>query len=246
MSTLTVTTVQTANSTTDLILKTGNTSHPGMVMSAAGATQIGNTTFGATALTGYSFNGTGLYGWSNQSSGVTGVSTSSTGVYGTSGISIGVLGQSTSSTGVSGQSFGAANGVIAQSNTGTGLYVQSNTGTIAQFSNATTSIAKIEANGQFTLGTASATANGYTRLPNGILMQWGSQTASVNATVTATITFPVAFTTFYSLSIDGIGATAAGNNSILNAAPNTTAAVWRSLSTAAASSITVYYVAIGS
>lgn len=39
------------------------------------------------------------------------------------------------------------------------------------------------------LGNSSKSTNGYTRLPNGLLLQWG--------TGTGTVTFPIAFTTVY-------------------------------------------------
>ena len=42
MSTLSVTTIDTANSTTDLTLKTGNTSGPEIVLSANGSTLFNN------------------------------------------------------------------------------------------------------------------------------------------------------------------------------------------------------------
>jgi len=42
MSTLSVTTINTANSTTDLTLKTGNTSGPEIVLSANGSTLFNN------------------------------------------------------------------------------------------------------------------------------------------------------------------------------------------------------------
>ena len=44
----------------------------------------------------------------------------------------------------------------------------------------------------FTLGTSSSTANGYTYLPNGLILQWGSVTANTTA---GNVTFPIAFPT---------------------------------------------------
>ena len=55
----------------------------------------------------------------------------------------------------------------------------------------------------FTLGSSSLTANGYTRLPNGLLLQWGSATATVNSTTTAEATFSTSFSTLYSASLLG-------------------------------------------
>jgi hypothetical protein len=51
----------------------------------------------------------------------------------------------------------------------------------------------------FTLGSSSITANnGYTRLPNGLLMQWGNILANTSV---GNITFATAFTTIYSWSV---------------------------------------------
>jgi len=52
------------------------------------------------------------------------------------------------------------------------------------------------------LGTSSISANGYSRLPNGLLLQWGTS-ASINQDSSGTVTFPVAFTTLYNIQITG-------------------------------------------
>ena len=97
----------------------------------------------------------------------------------------------------------------------------------------------------FTLGTSSIAANGYTRLPNGLLMQWGTQTASVNSSTTATATFPIAFpTTLYSVSVMVLQAGTAADASVANTA-NTTAIVWKNSNTGVAASKQMYYTAIG-
>lgn len=62
-----------------------------------------------------------------------------------------------------------------------------------------TTTANVSTNSLF-LGTRSITANGYTRLPNGLLMQWGTG-GSANVT-TAAQTFPVAFSTLYNVTIN--------------------------------------------
>lgn len=93
-----------------------------------------------------------------------------------------------------------------------------------------------------TLGSSSIAANGYSRLPNGLLMQWGSQSASVNTTTTATATFTATFATLYSVAISS-------NSSTLSvagpSASNTTTFTWRNISAAAAAASTVNYIAIG-
>lgn len=93
----------------------------------------------------------------------------------------------------------------------------------------------------FTLGSSAIAANGYSRLPNGLLMQWGTQAASVNATTTATATFTTTFATLYSVSLNGNFAA----QTAVQTASNTTTVTWRNYSAAAAASNTVNYVAIG-
>ena len=59
----------------------------------------------------------------------------------------------------------------------------------------------------FTLGTSSVAANGYTYLPNGLLMQWGHLTYG---SILSTITFPISFTiNCYSLSVMSSGSISA-------------------------------------
>ena len=95
----------------------------------------------------------------------------------------------------------------------------------------------------FTLGTSSISANGYSRLPNGLLLQWGTQTAVSNATTTATANFATAFTTLYSVQLTGKGVI---NQSLTwLASTNTTAFIWSTTYGATASSTTINYMAIG-
>lgn len=100
----------------------------------------------------------------------------------------------------------------------------------------------------FNLGTSSISANGYSRLPNGLLMQWGNMAASVNNTTTADITFPTTFTTFYSGSVTLL------NNNTQAIAPGAAASItansattltWKTNTTAAATSSTIYWWAVG-
>jgi uncharacterized protein (DUF2062 family) len=91
----------------------------------------------------------------------------------------------------------------------------------------------------FNLGTPSIATSGHSRLPNGLLVQWG--TVSVNST-TGSITFPTAFAASpYSLQIT---ATATGNTeqAAVTAITTTTASVRSSRETTAA---TQYYLALG-
>ena len=90
------------------------------------------------------------------------------------------------------------------------------------------------------LGVSSAAANGYSYLPNGILMQWGT----VIANTTSTITFPIAFpTSLYSVTISPRSNLYVGANVLYFATTNTTVAQIRSSSTT--TSATAYYMAIG-
>lgn len=58
----------------------------------------------------------------------------------------------------------------------------------------------------FAYGTLSAATNGYTKLPNGLILQWGSSTSVANTS--KAVTFPIAFTTAcYSASLQWIGTT---------------------------------------
>ena len=91
----------------------------------------------------------------------------------------------------------------------------------------------------FTLGSSSDTANGYTVLPNGLIMQWGS--VQSNSTV-GDITFATGFTTVYSVTVTAETSTYDGTYSPLLIASNTTTANVR---TANDTAITVFYQAIG-
>ena len=89
-----------------------------------------------------------------------------------------------------------------------------------------------------TLGSSLLADPGYSRLPNGLLMQWGTVTSNSS---TGTVTFPAAFTAVYSMTV-----TPNANNTTkmpgITALSNTTALVRTSNSTATA---TVYWMAIG-
>jgi hypothetical protein len=93
-----------------------------------------------------------------------------------------------------------------------------------------------------TLGTSSITANGYTRLPNGLLMQWGTQAAA--NTSSGNVTFPVAFTTaVYSVNITGTQTFTGLLGGTGTAGVNTTVIQVRTTNTGAG--VTAYWMAIG-
>lgn len=92
----------------------------------------------------------------------------------------------------------------------------------------------------FNLGTASKTANGYTYLPNGLIVQWGR----VVANSTSSVTFPTAFpTACLSVELTGNSTLYVGANVPYVTAFTTTTATVRSTYAAAAASVT--YLAIG-
>ena len=74
------------------------------------------------------------------------------------------------------------------------------------------------------LGVSSLTANGYSYLPNGLLMQWGNITLTMNATTSNTLSFPVAFPhSCFNVSLTANNAT--GETMALIAVSTTTATV---------------------
>lgn len=96
----------------------------------------------------------------------------------------------------------------------------------------------VSTNTGLTVGTSSKSANGYSYLPNGVLLQWG--TVSANNTV-GNATFPIAFpTACQSVTMNVIGS---ANVAYHAAAPNTTIAQIRTSSTTTA--LSVEYTAIG-
>jgi hypothetical protein len=250
MSTLSATTINTANGTTDLTITTGNTTTGGLVIYANGygmmlkANSSSNTFFisstGSFVFGSNTGTVTAITGLSNTSYGVLGQSNSNYGVFGNSNQSYGVAGNSNSSIGVS-----------ASTNTGTAISARSNTGIVATFSNATATLMTVnQSNVQITsntltLGTSSIAANGYSRLPNGLLLQWGTQSASVNSTTVATATFATTFTTLYSISLSGIEGSATTTFKAFANSTSTSGITWKNDATTAAASFTINYMAIG-
>jgi hypothetical protein len=90
----------------------------------------------------------------------------------------------------------------------------------------------------FTLGSYSAANPGYTRLPNGLLLQWGNVT--INST-SGTITFPAAFGTVYSVQL-----TPSSNTQSQIPAVTSVSLTTATVRSANATSNTVYWLAIGS
>jgi translation initiation factor 6 (eIF-6) len=96
------------------------------------------------------------------------------------------------------------------------------------------------ASNTLTLGTSTKAANGYTYLPNGMKMNWGTFTCNTVSQVTFTSAFATALV---SLTVTPIGAFYVGANTPYVFASNTTTANIYSVSTTTTN--TAYYVAIG-
>lgn len=91
-----------------------------------------------------------------------------------------------------------------------------------------------------TLGTSSIASTGYTRLPNGLLYQWGS--VSVTST-TGDVTFNPPFTSLYSFTATPTNiSTVSATYAVFTNVANTTVAQLR---TANSTTKTVYWMAIG-
>ena len=96
-------------------------------------------------------------------------------------------------------------------------------------------------NAGLTLGIPSAIANGYSYLPNGLLLQWGTLLA---ANTTSTVTFPIAFpTACYSVVATAAATILVSANSLQIVTVNTTIAQVRSATTNVTSK--AYWMAIG-
>jgi hypothetical protein len=99
----------------------------------------------------------------------------------------------------------------------------------------------------FTLGASDLTAgHGYARLPNGLLMQWGANTGTVNNATTATVSFPATFTTLYSVqvTIANSQSTATALAGVVNAS-STSSFTWKSTLASTAASSRIFWMAIG-
>lgn len=198
MSSLTTTSIDTANAATPLTIGTGNTSGPAIVVT--GATDIAiraNTTANV-----FIANSSGLR--ANATFTVANTLT--------------VTGQATLNTIANGASF-AGNTTLANV-VATTITNSSNT---------------------LNLGTAVIGTSGQSRLPNGLLLQWGTVTANVTS---GSITFSTAFQAApYSVTLTGSGLSAASY--AYTTATSTTTATVRSTSTANPASNVYFYMAIG-
>lgn len=183
MSTLAVTNIKTGNGTTSLILTSGNTLGPDIVVSS-------NSTAGIVLQVNSTVNAVTINTMSTAVTGSLTVSSDAT----VSGSLV-----------VSGTANVTGNVTSAGNINSVAGYISSNT---------------------LNLGTSSIVANGYSRLPNGLLIQWGSG-GSAN-TSTAAQTFPIAFSTLYAVTVSGASST--GTNLVGVTASNSTTFTPRSAS----------------
>ena len=200
MSSLTTTSINTANGSTNLTLRTGNTSGPALLVTAGADVVIRANTSANVFIA----NSSGI----RANAAMTVANTLNV----TSPLTANVLNVTT------------VNSAVTFSNVAT-----FSANIVAGTVNATA----------MNLGTSSIATSGFSRLPNGLLVQWG--TVSVNAT-TGTITFTTAFAAApYSVQVTP---TVTGNGEVaaVTAVTTTTATVRSSRATTAA---TQYYLAIG-
>lgn len=88
---------------------------------------------------------------------------------------------------------------------------------------------------------SSLGGNGYVKLQNGLIIQWGADTC--NANTSTTITYPLAFSSFSRAVISGVGevsATAQDNFPAVSSCSTASFAVWN-----ASNSCTGFWIAIG-
>lgn len=201
MSSLTTTTINTKDGSTNLTVGTANVSGPRIVVGSANSVWIGNSTSNS-----FIMSGTGINVPVDLS--VNGVVTISNTLSMSGSLTVNSTGSFTNVTAsgtVSGSRLSAANATLT-----------TNT---------------------FTLGTSNASSNGFSRLPNGLLYQWGTVSATSSA---GSITFPTSFSTVYSFV--ATSNTAGSTYSVSATSISTTAA---SVRTANSTSSTVYWMAIG-
>jgi hypothetical protein len=217
MSTLLVTTVKTSNGTVDLNLQTGNTNAGDIVIpSSGGLVLASNSTVNAITVDAGANVGIGnttpsskLVVQSASGNGITSiVPNNNWGVvsYTTANNASGIWMES----GGAGQlALRDANANLATLTTSGGNLTTSGglsvTGNLAVSSNLSVSGNLSLSTNTFTLGSSSIGSSGYSRMPNGLMMQWGTS-GSVNGDSSVSVTFPTAFTNIYCVQITPIQA----------------------------------------
>lgn len=204
MSSLTTTTVNTANGSTDLTLMTGNVSSASIVVRTNGTLSVkANSTVNTISV-----NTTNI--------------TTNTGSFTANG-NMSVNG-----------TFSAVGNSSLSGNTTVGASL-----TVANVLTVSNSV--VFATNSFTMGASLLANPGYTRLPNGLLLQWGNVTVN---SISGTITFPAAFSAVYSVTATS-GANTQQNMPAITAITTTTATV-RNANVANPATAVAYWMAIGS
>jgi hypothetical protein len=205
MSSLTTTTINTANGTTNLTVATGNTTGPAIVVGSDNSIWIRANSIANVFVT----------------------NTTATIINSAATVN---------------STFIASGNATFNSN----VTINSNTTVNRITANTVETVNGSVSTNTFTLGASLVAANGYTRLPNGLLMQWGTQAASVNNATVATVTFPATFSSVYSVQITI--ANSSTKETALAAVVNavsTTSFTWKSSLATAAATANIYYLAIG-
>lgn len=150
-------------------------------------------------------------------------------------------------TGISGPDGSAATPAIQGTDTNTGMFFPA-ADTIA-FAEGGTVAMRIDSNASVSmgsnilnLGTSSLGTNGYSRLPNGLLLQWGTS-ASIGQDSSGSVTFPIAFTTLYCVTITPRASTNTGGGGADNITASSTTGF--TISHGADGTATFYWMAIG-
>lgn len=151
------------------------------------------------------------------------------------------------STGISGTDGTAATPAVQGTDTNTGMFFPA-ADTIA-FAEGGTEVMRMHPNSAisipsntFNLGISSLGTNGYSRLPNGLILQWGVS-GSIGQDSSGSVTFPIAFTTLYCITItgrQGINTTSGGSDTI-----STQSTTGFTIAHGADGTSTFYWMAIG-
>lgn len=107
--------------------------------------------------------------------------------------------------------------------------------------NTITSVNAVVSSNTLSLGSALINATGYSRLPNGLLMQWGA-ISTVNSTSAAAITFPATFSAVYSFTASIVGGSNSGYATVVATVSTTGATIFAASNTI---SKPAYWMAIG-
>lgn len=208
MSSLTTTTIDTKDGLTNLTVRTGNTSGARIIVNTTDGMAFGNSTANVFVVNSGSHTINNRLNVNNALIVNSSVTVNST---------LDILGQTTVT-----NTFAVTGPVTITGNVSATRLASTN--------------ASISSN-TLSLGTSSITGSGFTRLPNGLLYQWGTVSATSS---TGDVTFPASFSTVY--SVIGTSNTAVATFQVGVTAITTTSASFRTANTSAR---TVYWMAIG-